>query len=183
MLCVALAAILVVVAGVVAAMYFGTQWLGLQAAVVWAVVVVLSLLAVNATRQWKRQQEQALAEKKRELYCQLVEALRGCFFARDPALAARKEKQRLQKWSLQLALIGSDEVVRAWQNFYDHALGFAENEEDEEEQSGDEFDSGEDPMLDAQARLLQALRRDCGNPRTRLLRWDIADLLANGRDG
>ena len=182
MLCAMLLAVLLFVGAAIVAMYFAAQWLGLQAAIAWAAFLGLAILLIRIEHQRKQEQERVLADRKREQYFELLEVLRKCFFGQDPVQSARRQKQELDRWSLRLALIGSDEVLRAWHNFCQVALGVSEydleeDEEEDEEDEDDELADFEDSLYTAQVRLLAALRRDCGHPRTRLTRWEVAELL------
>ena len=167
MLCAILLAVLLFLGAAIAAMYFAVQWLGLQAAIAWAAFIGLALLLVRIEQQRKREQERVLADRKREQYFELLELLRKCFYSQDPVQAARRQKQELEKWSLRLTLVGSDQVLDAWHDFC--RLSLDELEEDEEEE--------EDDLFAAQVRLIMALRRDCGHRTTALTRWRVADLL------
>ena len=170
-LCGVLAAGLLFVAGVIALIYSGIQWLGLQAAIAWTAFVILVFYLIKANYERKREHERLLADEKREQYFGLLEVLQECFFTDDPIQDARKHEQELKKWSLRLILIGSDEVVRAWRNFYDVAMGEFEDEDEDEE------DEEEDSLFVAQANLLRALRRDCGHVGTTLTQSDLFAIL------
>ena len=180
MFCAMLLAVLLFIGAAIAAMYFAVQWLGLQAAIAWAAFVGLALLLVRIEQQRKREQERVLADRKREQYFELLEVLRKCFYSQDPVQAARRQKQELDKWSLRLALIGSDQVLDAWHDFCRLSLDeFEPDEADEEDKEDDEEEEEEeqDDLFTAQVRLIVALRRDCGRPTTGLTRWRLANLL------
>lgn len=184
MLCAILLAVLLFVGAAVVGMYFAVQWLGLQAAIAWAAFVGLALLLVRIEQQRKHEQERVLADRKREQYFELLELLRKCFYSKDPVQATRRQKQDLDKWSLRLALIGSDQVLDAWHDFCRVSLDEFEDDDEEEhdESDGDEEEEEEeDDLFAAQVRLLLALRRDCGQPTTHLTRWRLADILDTGQ--
>jgi hypothetical protein len=184
-----LAAVLLFVAGVVAAIYFGIQQYGWPAAAACAAVLALLLLLIRVQQERRRAQEKGLADKRREVYFELLDVLGPCFFSEDPVETAEKHKPELQKWSLRLALIGSDAVVRAWRDFYELVTGAVEDDEEEDEKDGEEpmdenavgreEDDDEDRLFSAQVKLLAALRVDCGHLRSTLTRWDLADLLVD----
>jgi hypothetical protein len=186
MLCVILLAVLAFVGAIFVGLYFAVQWLGLQAALAWAAVAGVALVLIQFENQRKREHRRVLADRKREQYFELLEVLQKCFYSQDPVQAARRQKQELRKWSLRLSLIGSDEVVRAWRDFCDASLYESESdreedgeedEEEDEEDNADEARDAENVLFTAQAQLLSALRRDCGNPSTRVTRWELAELL------
>lgn len=185
MLGLSLGLVLAFIAGVIAALYFGVLYLGLQAALAWAAFIVLLLLLMRIEVQRKHEQQRLLADRRREVYFELLNLLQKCFFSLNPVQAALKHKQELQTWSMRLALMGSDEVCRAWRTYYELAMGeFEEDEEDEQEDPEDEPEDEDDVQYEqgrlfaAQVRLLAALRRDCGHLRTTLTRWDLMEMLA-----
>ena len=179
MLCAILLAVLAATAVVVAGMYFAGQWLGVQAAIAWAAFLGLGLLLYHIEHERKREHEKLLADRKREQYFELVGLLHKCLSSSDPVQAAQRQKQEIGKWSLRLALIGSDEVLLAWQDFC-HATIYAfddEAEDEGQEEDDAQEDDEEEDLFVAQAQLIMALRRDCGHPTSRLSSWQLSDFL------
>jgi hypothetical protein len=183
-LCAILVAVLLFIGAAIGILYYAVQWLGLQAALAWAAFAALGIVLLKIDAQRVREHRRVLADRKREQYLELLEILRKCFYAQDPVQAARRQKQELEKWSLRLALLGSDELLSAWEHFCQISLyGFERDEyEDEEQQDGEEEEDyePEDPLFTAQVRLLTALRRDCGHRiQTTTGRW-LARILEAG---
>jgi hypothetical protein len=166
-----LAAVLLFIAAAIGILYYAAQWLGLQAALAWAAFAGVAVLIFRVEVQRVRQHRRVLADRKREQYSELLELLSRCFYSPDPVQAAQRQKQEFDKWSLRLMLLGSDEVLTAWEYFCQVALsGFDldEEEEDDDEQEEDDEDiedyGPDDSLFAAHVRLLTALRRDCGHP-------------------
>jgi len=117
----------------------------------------------------RREYQKLLADRKREHYLQFLEFLSRFMGTSEEELVTQTQKpgeketvplEELRMWSLRLTLIGSDEVVKAWN---DARLGHG------------------DPsiplgIMKNWGKLWLAMRRDCGHLDTKL---SVTDVLAS----
>lgn len=164
-----------IVAGIIAALVaVGAIWAlvnyaGLQASLLWTAIIGAAAWAIRSNIEQKREYEKLLADRKREHYLQFLEFLAGFIETTDEGTLGRGQRARLKKtvsldefrmWSLRLTLIGSDEVVQAW-NSARHGVSDPDDPLD---------------MMKHWGKLWLAMRKDCGHIDTKL---SITDVLAS----
>lgn len=124
---------------------------------------------IRTNNERKREFEKLLNERKSEQYYKFLELLQGFFNLTDEdelADSATKEVPKetiaeLKKWGFRLLMTGSDEVLRAWN----------EARAEAEPQEGDL--ASHRRILVRWARVLLAMRRDCGHFDTKLNEGDL----------
>ncbi len=164
----------VVLALVGAGIWSLVNYAGLQASLLWTAIIGAAAWAIRSNIEQKREHQKLLAERKREHYLQFLEFLAKFIGTTGSPEAAKGVPnvapgspavplEELRMWSLRLTLIGSDEVVRAWNRA---RLGGVT-----EQGQGDNFQ-----VLRNWGRLWLAMRKDCGHLDTKL---NVADVLAS----
>jgi len=153
----------------IAAIWALVQYAGLQASLLWTAIIGAAAWAIRSNVEQKREYEKLLADRKREHYLQFLEFLAGFLGTTDdePVIKGQRPKQKksisieeLRMWSLRLTLIGSDEVVNAWNRARNGAT-----------------DPGESlSMMKNWGQLWLAMRKDCGHIDTKL---GVTDVLAS----
>ena len=117
--------LVVLLAILVAVIWLLMSFVGLQASLLWTAIIGAVAWAVRSSIERKQEYQRLLAEQKREHYLEFLDFLNrfvGCADAsRHSADGAVVEPRsttispdEFRKWSLRLTLIGSDEVLRAW---------------------------------------------------------------------
>lgn len=147
---------------------------GLEASLLWTGLIGGLGWAIQSSVQTKREYARLLADKKRQHYLEFLDFL-NIFFAEAKShpesskKSSRRGKQpsadELRKWSLRLTLIGSDEVVRAY------------NQARVSERDAD--DPNDVSLLRDWGEVWLAMRRDCGHIDTDLTRSDILASVVN----
>lgn len=142
---------------------------GLQASLLWAAIIGAAAWAVRSSIEQKREYQRLLAEKKREQYLEFLDILNH-FIGEGPEGAAQPNEKfsilELRKWSLRLTLLGSDEVVRAWNSA---RLAIPDEQAESVGISG----------LKKWGKLWLAMRKDCGHLDTQLQVSEILSSFVN----
>lgn len=156
-------AVAAVLGGVI---WFLTTRVGLENSLLWtAILTGFGWLIVDSIRRG-REHERLQADQKREMYFQLLDfTLSALKEVRGGAKANEVEEvidiDKLTQWNLRLALIGSDDVVRTWNDFKSQSTG----------------DHNPQNVLEKFAALLKAMRQDCGHFSTGLEHQDLLALI------
>jgi len=161
----------VVVAILLVAIWSFVHFGGLQTSLLWTGLVGAAAWAVRSSVEQKREYQRLLAEKKRNQYLEFLDIMNRYFGAPqklDPQPTGASAQpthgevspEDFRKWILHLTLIGSDDVVRAWNATRLQALT----------EQGRE---GGVTVMRGWGRLLLAMRKDCGHPDTQLKVTDI----------
>ncbi|SRR5258706_13531228 len=150
------------------------QYTGLQASLLWTTIIGAAAWLIRSNVERRREYERLLADRKREHYLQFLEFLSK--FVGPPQSNESNQSvtdttrhnspvplEELRMWSLRLTLIGSDDVVEAW----NVARGGSANDS----KQVDSFDNFRN-----WGRLWLAMRKDCGHMDTQL---KVADVLAS----
>jgi hypothetical protein len=148
------------------------HYAGLQASLLWAAIIGAAAWAIQSNIEQKREHQKLLAERKREHYLQFLEFMAKFISKAGDAESAASMASaspdtsivpldELRMWSLRLTLIGSDEVVRAWNSA---RLGSINDQ-------GDGLH-----MMRSWGRLWLAMRKDCGHLDTKL---SVSEVLAS----
>jgi hypothetical protein len=170
----AIAGLVVTCAILVAAIWSLVHFAGLQASLLWTAIVGAGAWAVRSSIEQKREYQRLLAENKRTHYSEFLDFLNQ-FIGPTGKSGADQEKvgehdqvslEELRKWSLRLTLIGSDEVVLAWNAV---RLQVADAQDGKPGLSA----------LRGWGRLWLAMRKDCGHPDTKLKPTDILASFVN----
>jgi hypothetical protein len=145
------------------------RYAGLEGSLLWTAIVGALAWAIRSNTEKKQEHLRLLGEKKREHYVAFLEFMNlavstvksnGSSSKESGSLTSPAKLDEFRKWSLRLTLIGSDEVVRAW-----NAVRVAAPEPRE----------GLDILKDW-GRLWLEMRKDCGHDDTKLT---VADVLAS----
>lgn len=146
------------------------HYAGLEGSLLWTAIVGALAWAIRSNAEKKQEHLRLLGEKKREHYVAFLDFM-------NTAVAMSKSSERqsstgsdnltspakldeFRKWSLRLTLIGSDDVVRAWNAV---RTGTTEGRDGVE-------------ILKGWGHLWLAMRKDCGHDDTKL---SVADVLAS----
>jgi hypothetical protein len=175
----------IIIIAAITAILFTAIWslvhfAGLQASLLWTAIVGAGAWAVRSSIEQKREYQRLLADKKRAHYFEFLDFLNRFIgptgkpepVAKDPGEQLRDDHislEELRKWSLRLTLIGSDEVVRAW-----NAIRLQVTEPQE-----GTLGVG---VLRGWGKLWLAMRKDCGHPDTQLKVTDILASFVNDID-
>lgn len=150
------------------------NYAGLQASLLWTAIIGAAAWIIRSNIEQKREHQKLLAERKREHYLQFLEFLAKFITSSNssgspnnvPNVTSNSPAvplEELRMWSLRLTLIGSDEVVKAWNRA---RLGGVT-----EQGQGDNIQ-----VLRNWGRLWLAMRKDCGHLDTKL---SVTDVLAS----
>jgi hypothetical protein len=135
--------------------YFGVQWSVLATAgsalVVWL---------VRADVEKRREYERLLNQQKRDQYAQFIDVMNTYLPIKDEPEQLPPSLSDLRKWSMKLMLVGSDDVVRAWNT------------------ARITTDNGRD-VIRNYGRMLLAMRRDSGHHHTKLKPSDMLGSFIN----
>lgn len=134
---------------------------GLQGSLIWTALAGFIAWAVKQTIEQQKERRRLLAAEKREQYLKFMDFMNEFFTSTGQGAtedASPERLRELRRWSLHLALIGSDDVVRAWNKV---RLTGASNEGTE--------------TLRLNGQLWLAMRKDCGHHDTSL---SVSDMLA-----
>jgi hypothetical protein len=162
----------------VAALYALSEAFGLQVSIFGTAVVGAFGWLVRTDLERRRAHELLLNEQKRNQYFQFLEILNknfGTTAEKDwntadssPSLPAgeRIDIDEFRLWSLRLTMIGSDEVVRAWNTA--RLAGMGQNPAEHLA-----------TLLRAYGQLLLEMRKDCGHHATKLTPLDMLASVVN----
>jgi hypothetical protein len=160
-----------------AVLWAAVRLMGLQASLIWTALVGILAWAVQSAVQQRQKYRRLLTKQKREQYFEFLNFLNEFF---SPAIGRRDRDrtdprmlQQLRRWSLRLTMIGSDEVVQAWNAA--RISGAIEGQAVGGEPAGEQNVS----LLRAWGRLWLAMRRDCGHVDTRLKTSDMLASIVN----
>ena len=145
------------------------HYAGLQASLLWTAIIGAVAWAIRSNIEQKREHQRLLAESKRNHYLQFLEFMSRSISANNDETSSPKGLPspeaiaELRMWSLRLTLIGSDDVVNAWNAArLNSTLNL---------QSDNEFS-----VLRNWGKLWLEMRKDSGHPDTKL---EISDVLAS----
>lgn len=168
-----IAAVVIGITALVAALWALVSYAGLQASLLWTAIIGAAAWAIRSSIEQKREHQKLLAERKQEHYLQFLQFLSkfmGPAGETDQKISNKAKQNQtpvpldeLRMWSLRLTLIGSDEVVREWNNA--------------RSASHDPNDSLF--VLKNWGRLWLAMRRDCGHIDTQLGVTDVMAAFVN----
>lgn len=150
------------------------NYAGLQASLLWTAIIGAAAWIIRSNIEQKREHQKLLAERKREHYLQFLEFLAKFITSSNssgspnnvPNVTSNSPAvplEELRMWSLRLTLIGSDEVVKAWNRA---RLGGVTEQ-------GQGYNI---QVLRNWGRLWLAMRKDCGHLDTKL---SVTDVLAS----
>ena len=169
----ATAVVALLLAFVVLAIWGLVHFAGLQASLLWTAVIGAIAWAIRNSIEQKTEHLRLLADKKRAHYVEFLDFINRFVGqsklpteSQHPGQGAGEATEALEefrKWSLRLTLIGSDDVVRAW-----NAV-----RKDAAEAQGT---AAGITVLKGWGNLWLAMRRDCGHADTKL---KVSDVLAS----
>jgi hypothetical protein len=144
-----------------------THYAGLQTSLLWTAIIGAIAWAIRSNVEKKREHQRLLAESKRNHYLQFLEFLSRFFSSvagSSPFDSQSPEFiSELRMWSLRLTLIGSDDVVQAWNSARLSSTTDAQG-------------SSPTGVLHSWGKLWLAMRKDSGHLDTKL---EISDVLAS----
>ena len=162
---------LIALAICVGAIWGLVHFAGLQASLLWTAIVGAAAWAIRTSIEQRREYQRLLAEQKRKHYFEFLEFMSRFIGTSGEGKAGRSTRKQDQPvplnefrmWSLRLTLIGSDEVVKAW--------NYARlNDSETDDSLG---------VLKRWGRLWLAMRKDCGHPDTQLGVTDVLGSFVN----
>jgi len=146
----------------------GLSSLATDKGLIWSAVVGVIVWAIKASYERTVDRDRQLAASRQEMYKQFLEFVNtqvGSARAIDEKINAPQVDLALMRlWSMRLGLVGSDSVVRAWNEFRN----------DSHAANGDSA-----AVLKRTGQLLLAMRKDCGHHDTRLKPIDMLRLFVN----
>lgn len=162
---------LILLAAGIGAIWSLVHFAGLQASLLWTAIIGAAAWAIRSSIEQRREYQRLLAEQKRKHYFEFLDFMSKFIDTSGEGKSTQLRKRQdhpvplneFRMWSLRLTLIGSDEVVRAW----NHARL---NETDVEDPLG---------VLKKWGRLWLAMRKDCGHPDTQLGVTDVLGSFVN----
>lgn len=178
---------LLVLAAAVAAIWILVKLIGLQASLVWTGVVGFVAWSVRSSVEQKREYQRLLADRKRQQYQEFLTYLERAFVEvrAESGMSSRSRKAgrpahgtethaedlatELRRWSMRLTLVGSDEVIRA----FNLARAAAIESPDATARTS---------AMKQWAILWLAMRKDCGHPDTALGPSDMLASFVNDID-
>lgn len=153
--------VVVLVLGVIGALlYVLTRYFGVKWSALFAVASALVAWLVRSSLEKRREYERLLNQEKREQYSQFLDVLNKVLplgHEPDQEVSLRD----LRKWSLKLMLVGSDEVIKAWNLARDSTAVEPRT------------------VVRNYARLLLAMRRDAGQHHTKLTAGEMLQSFVN----
>lgn len=165
----ALAAVL----GVVVAAVWGLVVLvGLKASLIWTAILGGIAWLVRHEVEKKRELTRLLSERKREQYEKFQDFVLSNMGTSDGD-APGVDPQMYRQWSLRLSLVGSDEVVKAWNVVRLFAY------EDPPQETEEEKKARMLTMFRVWGDLLLEMRKDAGHADTKLKRSDLYATFVN----
>lgn len=165
----AVVVILILFAALIGGFYLLVKAVGVEGSLIWSTLIAAIGWIVSEHISRKREHQKLLAEQKREMYFKFLEFVlsftRAVRDGEEDVEATPEQLDELSNWSLKLGLIGSDEVVKAWNSFRANA------------------GTGEGSKLFApMAALLSAMRKDCSHYGTTLTPLELLSLMIKGDD-
>lgn len=164
----------------VAALVVATIWglvnlIGLQASLIWTAIIGAMGWAVQSSVRQKQEYQRLLAEQKRLQYFEFLDFLNEFASAslESPESTSPERLLQLRRWSLRLTMIGSDEVVKAWNQA--KGVGLI----DTNRQRADDQETRTLAILSAWGGLWLAMRKDCGHFDTKLTVFDMLASFVN----
>lgn len=144
---------------------------GLQASLLWTAIIGAAAWAIRSSVEQRREYQRLLAEQKRKHYFEFLDFMSRFIDAPGNGESTHLNEMRnhsvslseFRMWSLRLTLIGSDDVVKAW----NHA------------RLNDPSAEGSLGILKNWGRLWLAMRKDCGHPDTQLGVTDVLNSFVN----
>jgi|ERR1022692_60593 hypothetical protein len=170
-----LLAALVLLGGGTGGIWALTKYGGLQTSLIWTAVAGAIAWSVRSSAEKKRENERLLVEEKRGQYYKFIE-----FFSKMSSDEGRAEIDKnpslLRQWSLNLILIGSDDVITTWNHARTAWISLGE----EQAQMTDEAKRIRTAsMFRWWGEFLMAMRRDCGHAGTKLSITDTLGTFIN----
>lgn len=152
-----------------------THYAGLQTSLIWTAAVGAIAWGVKSNTEKRRENERLLVEQKRGQYYKFLE-----FFVKMSSDEGREQISKdpglLRQWSLNLILIGSDEVIRTWNRVRTAWIALGE-------ETGDMTDEAKRlrtaRMFRWMGEFLMAMRQDCGHSGTKLSVTDTLGTFIN----
>jgi hypothetical protein len=151
---------------------------GLEASLVWGAIIGAIAWAVRTNVERRHEYQRLLADKKREQYYEFLDFWNQTFgVAGQPSHSVEDPEviRKLRSWSLRLTMIGSDEVVRSWNDL--RLFGGADDQPESDEAKRRSIE-----MMRLWGALWMAMRRDCGHSDTTLHPADVLRSIINDID-
>jgi hypothetical protein len=158
-----LIAFVLLLATVSGALYVVTQHFGVKWSAILGLGGAFVVWLVRASIEKRREYERLLNQEKRNQYSLFIDVLNKFMPARDEPEHEMPPASELRKWSMKLMLVGSDDVIRAW--------NVARNNSMEGKH-----------VVRNYGRLLLAMRRDSGHHYTKLRATDMLESFVNDID-
>ena len=165
----AITAIVVIALIFIGGFYLLVRAVGIEGSLIWSTLIAAIGWIISEHISRRREHQKLLAEQKRKMYFEFLEFFLSITIAvregkKDEGISTDQVNE-LSAWSLKLGLVGSDEVVKAW-----NAIRVC----------GETRDGT--AMFAPIAALLAAMRRDCGHYGTTLTPVDLLALMVKSED-
>ena len=164
----ALVLVLVLLAAFIGGFYLLVRTVGIEGSLIWSTLVAAMGWIVSEHISRRREHQRLLANQKQDMYFKFLDFLLTFMKkAKEPHGQESNDEliEEMMEWSLRLMLIGSDDVVRAWNSFRDAA-----GERDVASLFGNV------------ARLLTEMRKDCGHHGTTLSNVELLSVMIKADD-
>lgn len=164
-----------VLAIVIALLWALISFAGLQTSLLWAAIMGALAWVVRSSVEQRREYQRLLAESKRTHYEEFLKFISQVMPVPGAAVSDAISGQRadslslteLRDWSIRLTFIGSDDVVKAW------------NQACAQRGNGEKGDQNACETLRVWGKLWIAMRKDCGHPDTALKPSDVLATFVN----
>jgi hypothetical protein len=158
---------LVLLAGLIALFVYVLPKVGLEASLMWTAIIGGLGWLISTSSERKAEYRRILAEEKRKLYFEFIDFLLSVMAMSESGKDVELNKEEWRRWSLRLAMVASDDVLRAW----NHIKGQAVDPADENRESAE--------VLKPWGKLLVAMRKDCGHADSAVKPSDLLSVFVN----
>lgn len=154
-------------AGLIAFFVYVLPKVGLEASLMWTAIIGGLGWLISTTAERKAEYHRILAEEKRKLYFEFIDFLLSVMAASESGNEVELNKEEWRRWSLRLAMVASDDVLRAWNHVKCQAVDAADENPEAAE------------VVKPWGKLLLAMRKDCGHADSAVKPSDLLSVFAN----
>lgn len=158
---------LLLLGGIVSLSIYVLPKVGLEASFMWTALVAGLGWIIATTVERKAEYRRTLAEEKRRLYYEFIDTIIEYLNRSQSGQEVELNKQELQRWSLRLSMVASDEVLRAWILIRRKAEDTSHEKQEPTE------------VLKPWGTLLVAMRKDCGHADSAVKPSDLLSAFVN----
>lgn len=158
---------LLLLAGLIALFVYVLPKVGLEASLMWTAIIGGLGWLISSSAERKAEYRRLLAEEKRKLYFEFIDFLLSVMATSESGKEVELNKAERRRWSLRLAMVASDDVLRAWNHVKGQAVDATEEKRDAAE------------VLKPLGKLLVAMRKDCGHADSAAKPSDLLSVFVN----